>query len=524
MSLKRMKGHQGKPFVSGSANVMSKDVPQLAAWFKRDGEADGLVWVSLAVALAAGLLLGAISSFALVALAVGGLVLAYLIALDQRAFVAVIIVGVGLLVDFTQLVPLPFYFPALATVIALLFLAAGFLAQSTERPWIRVPHLRWWICLLILALLPALRGGVAEGGRYYVTVLVNALLLYMVGIQVARDMSHLRRLFSLLSGFATLIAVHSFLEAQTGSALLPTTYWDNYLSSVSDFTLAGSHAIRVGSFFINPDSNGAFLALMFFIPVSLLLESPSWLLRGLYLVEAAFILLGLFFTYSLASIIALGVGGIIFILLVGRGRYRFYLLGIIGVLTSGALLAFPSLLRLIYVHASNARELTLRVGAWETGLKVILAHPLTGLGLGFYTYLTGAWPYHVPLQDRPLYHPHNSFLELGALGGLPLLVVFLTFFGKLGWLALRHYRGGQNAQHTLLGGGITALAVITVNSFAANSWTLPPLLIVNWLIFGALCSPMVLPPPRAHSPLEKRLPGKVGDADEITPVSGGVQA
>lgn len=524
MSLKRVGTSPEGVFPSRNANVMNRDKRRVADWLRPDSETDWLIWVFIPVALAAGFLLGLFSSFTLAALAVAGLVLAYLVALDQRALVAVILVAIGVLIDFCQVLPLPFYFPALAIVLALLFLAAVFLAQSSERPWMRVPHLGWWVCLLIIALVPALRGGLAEGGRYYVTVLLNALLFYVIGIQIVRDMARLRQLFGLLSGFATLIAIHSFLQARTGNVLLPTHYWDSYLASVNYFTLAGSHAIRAGSFFINPDSDGAFLALMFFIPVGLLLETSSRLLKGLYLVEAALILLGLFFTYSLASIISVCAGGILFILLVVRGRSRYYACGLIGLLLLAVLVAFPSLLRLLYTHASNASELTLRVGAWETGIRVILAHPLTGLGLSFYTYLSGAEPYRVPLQYRPLYHPHNSFLELGALGGLPVLMVFLILFVRSFWLALRNLRGGEKAQRALLGGGITALTVITMNSFADNAWTLPPLILVGWLIFGAVSSPALFQCVRSPFRLEKGLHGSDREASENPLIPGGVQA
>ena len=84
---------------------------------------------------------------------------------------------------------------------ALLFLAAAFVRRSSRAPWIRVPHLAWWIVLLVLALPPAIRGGLlVDGGKYYMQVFLNALLLYMVGIQVARDVSQVRRLFSILTG------------------------------------------------------------------------------------------------------------------------------------------------------------------------------------------------------------------------------------------------------------------------------------------------------------------------------------
>ena len=529
MSLRKTRSNPERMLAFGSPDMRYRNTMYMADWLRREGKADWVLWVSLPIALGAGVLLGMFSSFALVALAafVGIVVLGYLFAVEQYALLALLIFRAGLFVDYFLLLPLPLNLPVVAAFLALLFLAACFFAHSAARPWIRVPHLGWWIGLLILTIPSAIRGGllVGGGGSYYFQIFFDALLFYMIGVQVARDVSQVRRLFGILSGFATLIAIHSILQAETRSALYPTPHWDSYLASVNNFALAGSNEIRAGSFFINPDNNGTFLALMLFIPVSLFLESSSRRLKGLYVLETVLILLGLFFTYSLISIGALCVGAICFILLVGRGRFRFYALGLSGAVVLVIFIAFPSLLRLLLSHGGSAvQEFLQRAGAWITALRVILAYPLTGVGLGVDSYLNGSEPYRVPLETGTgWYHPHNSFLEIAARCGLPALIFFLVVFWKSGRRAFRNYRRSGKAQRTLLGGGITALTVMTVNSLASDSWTLPPLVLVGWLLLGALSSPMLIPPARSRDLLEKRLPGADRKVDELATLSGGVR-
>ncbi len=487
-------------------------------WLRRDGASDRLLWIALPVLFGAGLLLGMLSSFMLVVYAVSAIILGYLFYVKQYAWLALIMAAVGIFIDFFLLVPLPFFVPDLVTIIAFLFLVACFLTQSAERPWIRVPNLGWWLCALALALLPAIRGGlVIAGGKYYVEVFLDAVMLYMVGVQVARDVTQVRRLFALLSALATLIAIHSILQAETKHTLLPIHYWDSYLASVHNFTLAGSTDIRAGSVFINPDSDGTFLALFLLMPLTLLLETPSKLLKGLYAVETILITLGLFFTYSLISIGAVCLGGILFILLVGKGRYRLYLLGITGALLVVIFVAFPKLLHLLLSHGSAAgNEIGLRLGAWETGLRVIRAYPLTGVGFGFHAYLDGAEPFRVPLQHIPLIHPHDSFLEFAALAGIPMLILMLIIFVKSYWQAFQNYRGAPRSQRMLIGGGITTLVVMTINSLANNSWNLPPLVLLGWLIFGAVSSPALLQPLRARMHLEPPQAGEPHNTAEMT--------
>jgi len=505
--------------------VISGKTIHLIDWLRRDGVSDWLPWAAVPVLLAIGLLPGVLGSFMLVVYAALAILVTYLFVVKQYAWLAMLFIAAGLFIDFFILVQMPFFVPDLVTILALIFLIACFWAQSAARPWIRVPHLVWWYPIWSGGLPPAIRGGLAlNGGKYYVEVYLDALLVYMVGVQVARDLSALRQLLSLLAGFGALIALHSILQAETRHLFLPTHYWDTYLASVNDFALAGSKEIRAGSFFINPDSDGSFLALMLFIPLSLLFETPSRLLKALYAVETVLITLGLFFTYSLIAMAAAGLGGILFIALVGRGRLRFYILGVAGVLLVVIFAAFPSLLHLLLSHGSNAAsEITLRVGAWETGIRVILAYPLTGLGFGFHAYLDGAAALRVPLQYRALAHPHDSFLEFAALAGIPMLLLMLIIFGKSYWQAFQNYRGAGKSQRILIGGGISALAVLTLNSLASNSWTLPPLLLVGWLLFGALSSPRLLPPLRSRLHLEHRPSAEEQKVDEAV-LPGGVQA
>jgi O-antigen ligase len=464
-----------------------------ASWRRLPRERLLLALIATAVALTLGVTIGVFGATSTAAV-IGALVTlelsAVLVAWRQNEVIAVAIIVISLLIDWYQLLPLPVYFPAVATVLALALISIMLLARLPEHPWVPIPLLPLWGLLLIFTAFPIMRSvSTLEGIRYYVTVICNSFLLYIIGLQVARDGAHLRKLLSMVAGFGTLIAIHTIIAAQTGIFLLESSHWNSFLISVSDFTLTGSQDIRAGSFLVNPDLNGAFLALMVFLPAGLLMDATSTLAKILYLAETGLILLALLFTYSTAAWIAVGGGLIAFVLLVRRGRYRFYLLAFIGAAIAGILFVFPTQVQLLTQHSTTPHDFILRVGAWETGIQVIRAHPLTGIGLGYHTYMQRAEPYRVPLQPRPFSHPHNSFLELAAMAGLPALLVFLLIVGSAGWLALRNYRGADRRYRALLGGAITAIVVLSINSLAINGWTAPPLVPAAWLILGAIASP-----------------------------------
>ena len=137
-----------------------------------------------------------------------GFVLVALLRRDE--LVAASIVAVGIIIDDYQLVSIPGRLPLVGITFAGLLVAVLFVAQSPSRPWIRVPHLWLWVIVLALSAL-AIPHGVFlfDGLKYFATTLINSALLYVVGVQVARDLNRFRWLLIALGTFAALMAIHT---------------------------------------------------------------------------------------------------------------------------------------------------------------------------------------------------------------------------------------------------------------------------------------------------------------------------
>lgn len=445
------------------------------------------------VACAVGLLAGS-GYLSLIALSLGAAAVLLVFALDRVDLTAIVLVGAALLIDWYQLVGLPLRYPLVAPLLSVVAAAIVFLVQSPARPWIPMPRLWLWGILLALAAIPILRGvSISESIVYYVDVFLTPLFMYVLGTQWTCDVPRLRRLLDVFSAIAALVAAHTIVAGVTGVFLLATPRQAAYLISVSDFTLVGSATTRVGSFLGNPDWNGTFLAMMLFPPIGLLIYATSLRARLLYLVEAVLILSGLLFTYSTAAWLAAAIGLVILLLLIGRGRTRIYGAVLAVVALGGLTVAFPSQVRLLTQHALALKSVSLRIGAWLTALRVIRAHPLGGIGLGLNTYLQRAEPFRVPLQTRPLAHPHNAYLEIAALAGVPVLVFFLVILGTGLTRAVSNLRSVPRGNVPLLAGAVTAIAVLCLNSLGINGWTLAPLAAIAWLMLGAVASPGVRP-------------------------------
>jgi O-antigen ligase len=495
-----------------------------------DADARWLLWGVCGVALVGSLLLSLFSPNAILFAALAVLAV-IMVVLRQDERLAVVIVVISVMLDWYQLLGTPLHFPIIALVAAGGLLALLFLMQSRERPWASLPSWPLWGVLLVLAVPAILIGSSkSESAQYALSVLGNGLLMYLLGAQLARDVTRVRRLLSGLVAFGAFVALQSLIAVSTGIFLLETAHEADYLASDSNFTLAGSQSIRAGSFLQNPDWNGSFLAVMVFLAVGLLLGSASLWAKALYAGEVLLILAGLFVTYSTAAWLAVVVGGLVFMVLalrgwvVLRGRTLLLLLGVGALAVAGAGVLFHAKAAAVLQHIENPQEYSLRLGAWETALRVIQAHPLIGIGFGLDNYLARAEPYRVPLQYRPLAHPHEAYLELAALGGIPLLIVFLGLLGSALWRALRHFRLAERRARPLLGGAFAALIVLSVNSLAINGWTLTPLAALGWLILGALASPSLAQALRAQPDRDPDAQRARATGETRLPLSGSVRS
>jgi O-antigen ligase len=437
------------------------------------------------IALAA---VGAIGLFS-ASFVVGAIIMALIVLLrrDEVAITAVLLVS--LYYDWYQA------YRVMALILMAALLIIFFLNRSLKHPWVAPRALWLWALFLGLAIFPAIRGAltVHDFIIYYPSIVLGALIMFWLGTFVARDATSIRRFFNALVVFGMLIALHSIIQVTTGITLFESPQATNYLLSVSNYQLsASSNVYRLGSFFIQPNFSGTFFAIMFFIPLGLFIESTSFFGKVYYLVGMALMLAGLLVTYSASAWIATGAGTLVFVILVGRNRLRFQILLFIIALLIGMLVLFPVQTNLLIQHAADPSELALRNAVWQTALRVIRAYPLTGVGLGHLAYLQRAEPYRVIAQIKPFDHPHNSYLEWGAMAGIPVLLVFLALLSVALWWALRNWKRADLRSRSLIGAGIAAVIALSFNSWSNQGWTLPPLAALGWVILGSVSSPLLM--------------------------------
>jgi len=421
----------------------------------------------------------------------GALVVGIILLLRQDEFVVMLIVAVHILVD----AYLGFAVYQIALLMALILLAVCYLGRSADRPWSR-PRLLWlWLLFLILTIFPTLKGGVfslTNSIGFYLEIVLSPFVMFWLGNVIAKDMSAMRRVFQFLAIMAAIFAIHTIIEANTGIFLFESARAKANLFQATNFQLGNGATSRVGSFFGNPNGNGIFLATSFFLPLGLFIESKQFWAKMTYLLEMLAILLALMYTYSNGSWVAALVGLVAFMFLVGHVRYSVLLCLFMLALAAIAFVVFPSQIAVQISHARDQGDLSLHFADWQTALRVIAAYPLFGVGLGSQAYLTLSNPYRVLAQTKPLAEPDNSYLQWGAMAGIPVMLLFLLMLGIVFWFSWRNWLSVEARYRPLLAGGIVALIALSVNSLSVDGWTSPiDVQFLGWLIAGVVTSPFI---------------------------------
>ncbi len=442
------------------------------------------------VALLTGIAIGT-SNPTYVFAAAGALVVAIMFVLRLDESIVALVVAVHILVD--SYLGLATY--QIALLMALALLVVCYFGRSEDRPWTR-PRMLWlWLVFLALTLIPMYEGGafsLTNSLGYYLEVVLSPFIMFWLGNIIAKDTSAIRRVFQALALMAAIFALHTIIEATTGKFLFESARAQANLLQNSNFQLQAGVS-RAGSFFGNPNGNGAFLATSFFLPLALFIDSTRFWAKVLHLMEMLAILLALMFTYSNGSWIAALAGVLIFLFLVGRMRYSVLLTLLIVSLTGIALIFFPARIAIQLAHAKDQGDLSLHLGAWATAFRVLMAYPLFGVGLGNQAYLALAEPYRVSAQTKPLAEPDNSYLQWGAIAGIPTMLIFLVLLGLVFWFAWRNWLAVDARYRVLFAGGICALIALSVDSLTVDGWTSPiDVQFLGWLIAGVIATPLII--------------------------------
>ncbi|MBI2320882.1 MAG: O-antigen ligase family protein [Chloroflexi bacterium] len=193
-------------------------------------------------------------------------------------------------------------------------------------------------------------------------------------------------------------------------------------------------------------------------------------------------------TWSLGGWLALWVGSLVLLAAGGARRWAAGLaaLSLALALALGLLLAAdsplpPERLR-SYLDPETGTGLG-RLGVWQAGLRMALAHPLLGVGpdnfrLHYAEYADEVW------REPDLSHPHNLVLDAWLRAGLAGLAGYLALLALTLRAAVRRASGRPGWQRAVGAGVAAALAAGVTQGLVDRDYFAVDLAILFWLLWA----------------------------------------
>ncbi len=206
-------------------------------------------------------------------------------------------------------------------------------------------------------------------------------------------------------------------------------------------------------------------------------EPLSRQVRVLFWVALGLALVATVFTRSQGGFLALAVGGMVFLFLVG---YKKIVLAVtaLAVMLAGMVAFFPNALPIHYQSGGN------RVRLWTYSINYLTESPshfILGTGIRqFFRKIQK--PFYNPKQMERIIYPHNVVLNFWTEIGLFGMVAFVVMYGYL----LRVAYGIYKRKEVVLGAGLSALLVAFIVHGMLDVPYFKNDLAMEWWILSAL--------------------------------------
>jgi len=278
----------------------------------------------------------------------------------------------------------------------------------------------------------------------------GGIILFLIVQSLAdKDKPPVARTILLVGLIISVIAIYQYFFG-----LRHTIEYMNKYKITDNFVLGTLQSKRIFFPFVTPNILAGYLCMI--IPLALLYKDK---LLFIFPIATAILLTG-----SVGALFSIFLGTIIYLYLQKRinGKkiaFLFMLLAVIGI-------TFCLRSTTQKQHLQPMFSFYTRLDYWKEALKIILHHPLTGIGIGNFNLL----------QSR---YAHNSYLQLGAEIGILGLIFFV-------WLIIKIIRDGLRNGTAYKNVFLFAITVFLFHNLFDFSFFLPEVSFIWWVILGLL--------------------------------------
>lgn len=296
--------------------------------------------------------------------------------------------------------------------------------------------------------------------------IVSVVLLLWITVALSDEPDFiLKSLMALLFAgvLCALLGIYQTATGETLAGLGQYGYFGRMIELCQETEYGAATVVRAGATFDHPNVFGTFLIGLLPTALYFAFSHRSRLWRYVYSGVLVLLLVALVYTFSRSAWLGGGMG-ILVVIALNRS---------IGFRTAGLLIAIALIVGVVMLPRDAKCVLLNRSGStqsydvgrlysWHTAAKMIASHPVLGVGLGRFhaSYSDYAGEGEVYRQN-PLHHmdAHNTFLDVGAEGGLLSLAAFTTFLFLVLRLLLRLLSSDRGSVALPLFAGCLAILV-----------------------------------------------------------------
>ena len=240
-------------------------------------------------------------------------------------------------------------------------------------------------------------------------------------------------------------------------------------------------AVRIYSVFTNPNIFAEYLVILTPLAVGTMWYTKSMKKKLTFIIGVGVLLLALLMTMSRGGWLGIFVAAFVFVLIVDK---RLLVLAIPIVLIAVPFLPKSILQRFISIGSNVDSSILYRTKIYQITANIIKDNFINGVGFG---YIPFKQVYETYIRTMPIYHAHNTFLEIFAEGGIIGLLVFLILIFSLIKNGLCYLTKSSDKYIKYLGAGAMAsLFGILANGMTEHILYMPRIIFTFWILVGLI--------------------------------------
>lgn len=246
-----------------------------------------------------------------------------------------------------------------------------------------------------------------------------------------------------------------------------------------DASLKGVITRRAYSVFMNPNIFAEYLVLVTPLVVSQFWAHRDGFKKFIYLMISGLLLLNMMLTFSRGGMVSIAVAAMVFLFFAMRPLFVFLIP--IGIFSINFL---PEKIqnRIYSIFNFADSSTSYRFKMWGITKDLIRDNPMVGVGFGHKTFKQ---EFELLIRSMPIFHAHNTYLEIMAEGGALGIISFLYIvIGSIVNLFKSGMKSTDKYIRTVSIGLLASIMGILTNGMTEHIVYINRIIVMLWMVFG----------------------------------------